>query len=258
MSRVGRADGERTETTSGEMTDNFASRISESLQHLIFPEVCPSCRHASISVSTTVCHECAKKIREFSGPYCSLCGGATDNALDICGECLRADNRVWDDAVSVFPFGGEVRELIHRFKYSKHLELAPFFAERMAAAWRKRRSLLPDVIVPVPLHWYKALRRGYNQSELLALYLQRQLDVPVGLFLSRRRWTSQQAKLDFSSRQINMKDVFTLNRYGKGLHDKHVLLVDDVMTTGATLADAASRLKACPNVRVSIITVARG
>jgi len=203
------------------------------------------------------CAACRELLRELPTPRCPGCGGARDGVLDYCGECLQTGPRPWDHAVSVFDFGGDIRDIIHRLKYQGQASLAPFLARRMKGNWERFGGSRPQAIVPIPLHWGKELIRGYNQAELLAEGLGRGLGIPVRRWLRRRRWTRQQAKLTFADRQGNVRGVFEVRRRG-AVAAAELLLVDDVMTTGATLGEAAKALKGAGAARVSIITAARG
>ncbi len=227
------------------------------LARMFFPSVCPVCLSLAPVCGQDLCAPCGELLKELSNPRCPGCGGSLDTALAVCADCLRADTRPWQAAVSVFPFRGPARELIHRFKYSGHTYLAPVLASRMAGSWRAHGAGDPDVIVPVPLHWRKRLRRGYNQALLLALHLSDALGVPMRRLIRRKRWTTQQAMLDFSARQANMGGVFSLCR-GTDPSGLHILLVDDVLTTGATLSSAAQNLMQSNASAVSVITAARG
>jgi ComF family protein len=160
-------------------------------------------------------------------------------------------------AVSVFAFGGLPRDLIHRFKYQRHSYLAPVLAARMVRNWQRHGGGQADSVVPVPLHWVREIFRGYNQAELLARHVGLALDLPVQLAVRRRRWTARQAMLDFSRRQTNVRGVFQM-RMSSGLAGRHVLVVDDVLTTGATLSAVTEVLLEAGVAAVSLLTAARG
>ncbi len=226
-------------------------------RELVFPRVCAVCCRAPCDVLGEPCAACAREMAELPDPRCPACGGALDSVLACCGECLEHGARAWDHAVSVYDFGGLPREIIHRFKYGGQIALAPLLARRMARNWERFGLGMPDAIVPVPLHWLRELSRGYNQAELLARQMGKELQAPVRRQLRRARWTRQQARLPLAERRRNVTAVFVARRRAAG-DGQHVLLVDDVMTTGATLGEAAAALKQAGAGRVSVITVARG
>lgn len=227
------------------------------LRELVFPAVCPVCRAACSEEMGEPCAACGEGLPELPAPRCPGCGGSRDGVLDLCGECLQTGPRSWDHAVSVFDFEGDIRDIIHRFKYQGQASLAPFLARRMRRNWEGFGKGLPLAIVPVPLHWGKELVRGYNQAELLADGLGRGLGIPVRRLLRRGHWTRQQAKLTFADRQRNVRGVFQVRDRNR-VTGADLLLVDDVMTTGATLGEAAAVLKKAGAARVSVITAARG
>jgi len=146
--------------------------------------------------------------------------------------------------------------VVHRFKYQGQTFLAPTMATAMVRNWQCHGTGSPDVVVPVPLHWTRHLLRGYNQAALLAERVADDLGLPCRAGLRRRRRTAQQAMLDFERRQQNMDRVF--DAASEGVSGHHVLLVDDVMTTGATLAAASVALTNADAAAVSVLTVARG
>lgn len=113
-----------------------------------------------------------------------------------------------------------------------------------------------DAIVPVPLHWRKQLIRGYNQSQLIARGMAKELGLPVLHVLRRNRFTTTQTHMpDLARRLNNMSNVFSL-WHPERAHGKHLLLVDDVVTTGATIGNCARALRAIPGVRLSLASVA--
>ena len=233
-------------------------RLGSDGRELLVPNICPACQtHLSAELGEP-CADCLAKWQLLPEPRCPGCGGFLDNSLKLCGECLwLGGDWPWDLAVSTAPFGGDIRDQIHRFKYQGATALTRPLARRMREAWEKFGDGMPDAVVPVPLHWWRELCRGYNQAELLAREIAAPWQVPVRPLLCRNRWTRQQARLHFNARQKNMKGVF-LPRKIKQTVSGHLLLVDDVMTTGATLAAAAETLRQAGAERISILTLARG
>ena len=178
---------------------------------------------------------------------CPLCNReATLGPLGLCDACadavracpLPAFREPLDGLAAAFLYDGPARDAIHRFKYGNATYLADFFAKHIPIPddWK------PDCIVPVPLYWLRQLRRGYNQSELLALALsERCAGLPVRTDLIRRtRHTRSQTQLSAAERQANLRGAFRAFSAAKGLS---ILLVDDVATTRATLCACAAQLK---------------
>ncbi len=229
------------------------------LQRLLLPDLCPACLAHAVPEQATVCRNCEKDLREMPGPRCPACGGVIDSILEHCGECLEADARPWRNAVSVYAYGNNIRHLIHRYKYHNGTCLAPFFATRMTAAWEAYGGNTEEIdfVTAVPMHWLRQLLRGYNQAELLASIIARNLNRPLDTVLKRQHWSGQQALLDISRRRINVKNVFTVVREAK-IAGSRILLVDDVFTTGATLTAAASTLLNAGAENICILTLARG
>lgn len=159
------------------------------------------------------------------------------------------------DAAYAFGFHEDtLRELIHLFKYGRIQTLSKPLGRLLALALPRDRAF--DVIVPMPLHWRKLWQRGFNQSELLAREIGRRTNVPVKNALRRVRFTSAQAGLTNAKRRLNVSGAFRSKKNGS-LEGKRVLLVDDVMTTGATAASCARALKLAGARQVTLLTLAR-
>jgi len=157
------------------------------------------------------------------------------------------------DAVYSYGFyEGSLRKLIHLFKYGGVTPLSRVFGEFLATALP--RELRFDLIVPMPLHWLRRWRRGYNQSALLAREVSRRWNVPAAGVLRRRRATAPQAGLSNAQRRKNVTGAFAAK---KRLDGMHVLLVDDVLTTGASASACARALKRAGARRVTVLTLAR-
>ena len=223
---------------------------------LVLPSLCPLCQRAGGLDGEGLCADCRSRLPDLPTPRCPSCGGTMGGVLGACGECLAVAARPWTRAVSVFPFQDAARELVHRFKYQDQPWLARFLGVRLAANWRRHGGgVLPDAIVPVPLHPWREFRRGYNQAELLARELARALDRPMRPWLRRCRWTRQQARLDHAARQRNVRGGFQVVRLPETRPT--LLLVDDVFTTGATLEAAARELLKGGAGAVMVATIAR-
>jgi ComF family protein len=228
--------------------------VSEALAAVAYPAICPLCRRHPARAVANACDDCSKQLSAIPRPWCRDCGGTIDGALDICSECLNSP-RPWDEATAALYFAGSARALIHRLKYGNEVTLGPLAARLLAQAVRDR-ELDFDAIVPVPLHWFRRMRRGYNQSELLAEHLGKELQKPVLQALKRRRSTRPQASLSLGQRKRNLAKAFCIRK--ADVEGLRLLLVDDVLTTGSTLVACTNQLRKAGATKVIAGVVARG
>ena len=236
--------------------DVVVVRILSSILDFLAPKLCPGCGRALLSAEEEMCADCLDECATLPERRCPRCGGPADGLLDECRQCqLEDDDRPWKLAVSAFPFEGKARHWIHEFKYRGGLHLAPFLAERLADAWRTYGGNEPlDGIVPVPLHWFRRLTRGYNQTDVLAGLLGRRLGLPKIPCLRRTRRTRQQARMNKEERRRNVRHAFACRTSPAG---RRLLLLDDVFTTGSTLKAATEALLDGGASSVSVLTIAR-
>jgi competence protein ComFC len=187
--------------------------------------------------------------------FCTSCRTPFQNSfpLDAAGRCAlcRGGLRGFDAAYSFGAYEGVLRELIHLYKYGRVRTLAPPLSALLARALPRDEAF--DATVPVPLYWRRRLQRGFNQAELLARGLSRRTGIPVVKALGRVRPTPTQAGLSNSSRRQNVARAFR----SRSVQGKRILLIDDVMTTGATAASCALALKQAGARRVALLTLAR-
>jgi ComF family protein len=154
---------------------------------------------------------------------------------------MEFEKRPWDGAFALFNLCGAGQKLVYAFKFHGRPELARPFAD-LAAELIKNENLDIDIIIPVPLHWSRCLARGYNQAALFCEELARLTKIKFQPALRRVKRTRQQARLDRDQRRKNLSGAFVLKN-DVDLRGKTVLLVDDVMTTGATLTAATEAFK---------------
>ncbi|MEP7351932.1 MAG: ComF family protein [Acidobacteriota bacterium] len=189
--------------------------------------------------------------------FCSACKTPFLNQfpLDENGLCAlcRLGVKGFDAVYSYGSYEGTMRELVHLFKYGGMRPLARTFGEMMKRALPRERAF--DVIVPMPLHWRKQWSRGFNQAELLAHEVAKTWRVPVRTnVVKRRKFTAAQAGLTNSKRRLNMSGAFKAKGRLDGLH---VLLIDDVLTTGATASACAGVMKRAGAASVTLLALAR-
>ena len=187
--------------------------------------------------------------------FCTSCRTPFQNAfpLDAEGRCAlcRSGLRGFDAAYSFGAYEGVLRELIHLYKYGRVRSLARPLSALLARALPRDEAF--DAAVPVPLYWRRRLQRGFNQAELLARGLSKRTGIPVVRGLGRVRPTPAQAGLATSARRQNVARAFR----ARNVRGMRILLIDDVMTTGATAASCALALKQAGARRVALLTVAR-
>jgi ComF family protein len=235
--------------------------IPHALFSLLFPDDCRICGIPLTEISRVpVCRTCLKAPEPFSADYfCISCRTPFQNGfpLDSEGRCAlcRSGLRGFDAAYCYGAYDEVLRGLIHLFKYGKVPTLARPLTDFLAAALPRDERF--DAIVPVPLHWWREWRRGFNQSELLARALSARTGLPVVAGLRRARLTSAQAGLSNQARRQNVARAFLPARAARRLAGKRVLLIDDVLTTGATASACARALKRAGAERVAVLTVAR-
>lgn len=176
--------------------------------------------------------------------------------LDETGRCAlcRLGLQGFDAVYSYGSYEGSLRELVHLFKYNGVRPLAVTFGKFLAQALPRDTSF--DVIVPMPLHWFKQWQRGFNQADVLAREIGKKWNVPVRNLIRRKKATRPQAGLTNAKRRANVQGAFKIMR-GKPLAGMQVLLVDDVVTTGATASACARVLKRAGAAHVALLALAR-
>jgi ComF family protein len=176
--------------------------------------------------------------------------------LDENGRCALCRNGLngFDAAFAYGEYEGALRKLIHVFKYGGVAPLARKLAPMLSGALPLEQRF--DLIVPMPLHWRKRLQRGFNQSDLLARHVSRRTGIPVANALRRRKSTAPQAGLTRAQRRTNVAGAFEVSGR-KDILGRHVLLIDDVLTTGATASACSAVLKRAGASRVTVLTLAR-
>lgn len=178
---------------------------------------------------------------------------ASLNEKGLCALC-EAGMIGFDASYSFGSYEGELRQLIHLFKYGKVESLAKPLSRLLETAVPLETRF--DAVIAMPMHWRKEWERGFNQAELLARPVARRYGLALTRNLRRSRYTKSQAGLNESARWTNLKDSFAVVRREQ-IAGKRVLLVDDVLTTGSTLRAAAEALKAAGAAHVTCLTLAR-
>ncbi len=230
-------------------------RAEQGVLNLVFPPRCLLCNQPG----TLLCDDCCRDFPRVMLPVCQLCGQPTD-APGICSQCRHTPLTI-DGIRSVFVFEGGVRQAIHQLKYRNHQSIAVSLARLMADYWHANPMLI-DLLISVPLHPARQRERGYNQAELLARALGSMISLPVvSSGLRRLRHTRPQMSLDATQRRENVRGAFIYQSSeasgGNAVSGQHVLVIDDVCTTGSTLEACSLALKAAGACAVWGFTLAR-
>lgn len=225
----------------------------------VLPPLCLSCG-ALVAEPGALCSSCWERVGFLGQPHCSACGHPFEvdvGEAALCGHCL-AEAPQWRRARAVFRYDDASKPLVLRFKHGDRLEGAPSFARWMARAGAELVSEA-DVIVPVPLHRFRLLSRRYNQAALLALALGRLAGKAVEPdLLLRKRRTPVQGHMNREERRRNVKGAFVVRERKLPLiAGKTVLLIDDVLTTGATVGECARVLSKAGAAAVDVLTLGR-
>lgn len=223
--------------------------ISAIIERTLPAQPCVLC--GSMSHDGLWCHACDCTLPYLDVAHCPVCALPTPHG-EICGHCLNHPPR-FTRTSAVFSYAFPLDKLIHALKYGEQLALAQAFSEKLAQ--RIGRAALPDYVIPMPLHPAKLRERGFNQSLLLAATVARRLDLKLLHDACQRvRDTPPQSVLPWKERKKNMRNAF---RCDMDLIGKRIALVDDVLTTGASLNALAEAVRKRGAVEINAWVVAR-
>ena len=225
------------------------------LLRLVYPPKCIFCDTIVENDRFAVCSECMREMPE-NQRACAVCGTPLDTVYGplLCTACAKR-RRPFQRAYVPFVYKDAVRSSILGFKFGGKRARAVTFAAYILLKMRELEAKRPDVITFVPLHFIRLGKRGYNQSALLAKALGGMLGVPVLPLLRKKRHTPPQSKQRKRERQNALRDAFVFRKKAD-IRGKHILLIDDVITTGATLSACARVLRKNGAVRIEIATIA--
>lgn len=218
--------------------------IGRDVLALTIPRHCPAC-DTVVESPRPLCDACLVRLENLrQSPCCRLCASPLPDNAGPCGRCKDHGLRPYRAIARLGTFESITRDLIHSVKYGRRWSVVAWLAEELAKQSRVRECLAAsEVVVPVPLHWSKRLSRGFNQAELLARELARIGNLKVALAVRRVEMTrSQTAFHSRLARRKNMRRAFRVIRPDL-LDGRKVLIVDDVMTSGATLQALARAIK---------------
>jgi ComF family protein len=219
----------------------------------LLPPRCVLCGQCSESVC--LCEPCRRDL-PWAGPHCNQCGLPLASSIDIiCGACIQSSPPF---AHTIYPLTYQfpADRLVQAFKFNRQLVAGRILSQLMCESVVASKISLPDVLIPVPLHKLRLLKRGFNQAYELGAYASRVLNVPLlTSALRRQRNTKAQSGLTRKQRRKNVRGAFYW--HGPDKPGRHIALIDDVMTTATTLSECARILKKAGAKRVDVWVTAR-
>jgi ComF family protein len=232
-------------------------KLVASLADVLLPQTCVVCgRRCRGGALGLACEVCWCRVAWLPQPQCSRCGYPQMNRE--CSWCRLLPPFVRAARSAAWVPGGVAGALVHLLKYSGWWQVAEGIAARLARLqWPKDVIAERDAIVPVPLSHRRLVERGYNQSEHIAHSLARYWQIPVWRALKRTVATRAQARLTGEARLHNVAGAFEVVVPGAFLEGRHLILLDDVVTTGATLNSCAAALFAAGTRTISYVTFGR-
>ncbi|MEK6727896.1 MAG: ComF family protein [Candidatus Omnitrophota bacterium] len=236
--------------------------LLNSLADIIYPRICLACKHKldNAHIDNLICKKCWSSINKNLPPFCHSCGRRLKKenfTKNICPACVKI-NLHFDRAFSPCIYDGAVKKLIHVFKYARKDYLGEPLSKLMIGFIKEYNLPIKymDYIVPVPLHAIKLREREFNQADILSKHIAEEFNKEIlKNNLIRHKFTKTQAELKADERILNIRGSFSVIK-PEGVKGKNLLLVDDVLTTGATASEAALTLKQAGANIVFVLTVA--
>lgn len=223
--------------------------LSFNLLQVLFPTTCACCDEVLVKGEQQICLNCLTSLTH------TLYSSHNDNHTErlLAGRIPALANAT---SILAFRHGNTVQRLIHAMKFHHNSDLCLMMGRQMGLELlHSARFDDIDILVPVPLHWYRRLKRGYNQSELLCRGIAEVMNRKVNTkTLVRHRYTNQQSLTSATERERNVEGAFCV-KHPEKLEGRHILLVDDVLTTGATLVSCCDALEQVKDIRISIATL---
>ncbi len=237
--------------------------ILRNFLNIVLPPRCIKCGKI-LSMHNGLCAECFGKITFISAPMCHRCGRPFTGAADLkfghiqyCGECLQKKKFLFKLQRSAFIYNDESKNLILDLKFRDNTTAAAVLANLLFTAGTDIWKEAPDVIIPVPIHRVRLIKRRYNQSALLCKYLSPKVGIPADYeSLKRCRNTVPQVQLSEMARRNNLKQAFQVAK-PQNIEGRKIVLIDDVATTGSTLNECAKVLHKAGAAAVYSLTLAR-
>lgn len=237
-------------------------RLIKGLLHILYPKRCPICDKvvytSLLSREYPICVSCRSLPEYVQEPVCKKCGKpVSDERREFCQDCMRHVHS-FVQGKALWVYKGYVKESIYRLKYGNRREYGITYAQELVkqyGRWIRQKQI--QAIVPIPLHKKRRRQRGYNQAEIIAREIGRQMDIPVYVdLLLRDVDTKPQKELNDRERKNNLKKAFKITQNNVQL--SHILLVDDIYTTGSTMEEAAKVLREAGILEIYFVSVSIG
>ena len=237
---------------------NEIKKLFNKIIDVVFPPdiTCIMCGNEVNNSEFCLCDDCEGSLQKCE-KVCEVCGTPVRSEAHFCVVCSE-NKRLFDYARAPLVYKDNVIRAVHNFKYNGNKYLARPFAKIMLSSYNELKSLVGgfDLIVPIPLHKTKLKKRGFNQAELLAKEVSLLTDVPMENVAIRVKNTSTQTDLSKSERKLNLENAFDLLDKSK-VKNKNVLIIDDILTTGATTESLAEILRKAKAKNICVLTFAR-
>lgn len=233
--------------------------IAKSFLNIVYPLHCASCKKPlDPENSSAVCCHCIGSVKRNPEPYCVHCGRSVEIAGCACDSCVE-NKPVFSMAYSAYLYEGVLKELVHQFKYGGKLALGRDLSGLLSDFLYDHPEILEDVaaVTFVPIASDRLIKRGFNQSKILAKHISDSYGIPLVDCIRKIKTTKNQNELARDERLENLKGAFSAGK-GPGLSGLTILVVDDIMTTGATLNECAKALVKSGAAGVRCLTLARG
>lgn len=229
---------------------------------MIYPPRCSICDKVLYTGNDEgICKDCGEGLEYVSEPYCMKCGKPVDVDEEFCVDCVNKRTS-FEYGRAVFVYNKYMQKSMAGFKYCKRAEYGKFYASQIAkmyGKWIERIS--PDALIPVPVHEDRRMKRGYNQSEIIAEILGNKMGIKViSDLIFRTKNTLPQKELSDRERKSNLYNAFVVSEASRELYQnvKCVIIIDDIYTTGSTIEECSYILKSADIDKIYFICICIG
>jgi len=242
-------------------TKHFLLELKDDILDLVYPQTCPICGKHLEREEKDICGDCWGTLAILPAPFCPYCNSFFEEEEMVlehrCVRLRKPKDRKILAVRSLGTFDDYYQKLIHRFKYDKNIPLGKRLAQSLGQVVAQDKDFANcDLVIPVPLHRARHRERGFNQSGVLAEGISQAINLPLAKeILKRKKNTKDQTYLNAQQRTENVRDAFLVTQPAR-VDNKAVILVDDVMTTGATLNECARMLEKAGAKRIFAVTLA--